>query len=302
MTQDVETTSIVNHCLSDKTGEKVLKEGMPLLLDIYKKYKIRSTFFFTGYIAEKFPGIVKMILADHHEVASHGYHHDVDMAFDVLSLKEQIEQLKRSKGILEDISGHEVVSFRAPAGRVNRETPLALKNVGFKIDSSVSSQRFDMFFSFGSLKKLNWLVAPRSPYFTRDDNLWRSGDGDILEIPVSALLIPYIGTMLRLAPGISRMVRRVLHVENRVNRKPIVFLIHPNEFINEMKSGRKTQRRSKHFIGYLMGDKFRYKLKQRNLGVKACDLFRREIDFFYNHDYTFLTCKDFYDLRKIEEK
>ncbi len=54
---------LLNHCLSDKTGEKVLKEGMPLLLELYSKYQIKATFFFTGYIAQKFPEIVKMIIA-----------------------------------------------------------------------------------------------------------------------------------------------------------------------------------------------------------------------------------------------
>ena len=45
LTNDVETTSIINNTLSYKTGEKVLKEGMPLLLELYKQYDIQSTFF-----------------------------------------------------------------------------------------------------------------------------------------------------------------------------------------------------------------------------------------------------------------
>ena len=44
----------------DKTGEKVLREGMPELLDIYDNYNIKSTFFYTYYIANKFPDIVKI--------------------------------------------------------------------------------------------------------------------------------------------------------------------------------------------------------------------------------------------------
>jgi hypothetical protein len=71
LTNDVETTSILNHCLSDKTGEKVLKEGMPVLLGLYEKYNVKATFFFTGYIAQKFPEIVKMILPGGHEVGCH---------------------------------------------------------------------------------------------------------------------------------------------------------------------------------------------------------------------------------------
>ena len=51
-TNDVETTSIWLNTLRDKTGYKVLEEGMPALLDIYAKYDVKSTFYFTGYIAK----------------------------------------------------------------------------------------------------------------------------------------------------------------------------------------------------------------------------------------------------------
>ena len=155
-TNDVETTSLKNHCLSDRTGEKVLKEGMPILLEIYNKCNISSTFFFTGHIAEKFPEIVKMVLLEGHEIGCHGYTHFANSAFDVLNLDEQVQHLKKAKTILENISGQEVISFRAPALRVNEFTVKALELTGFKIDSSVAPQRGDMFFSFGSLKKLNW--------------------------------------------------------------------------------------------------------------------------------------------------
>ena len=76
-------------------------------------------------------------------------------------LKPHIKHLKESKAILEDLSGQEVISFRAPALRVNEDTHKALEESEYKIDSSVASQRFDMFMSFGGLKKLNWLTAPR---------------------------------------------------------------------------------------------------------------------------------------------
>jgi len=174
LTNDVETTSISNHCLSDKTGEKVLKEGMPVLLSLYKKYDIRATFFFTGYIAQKFPEIVRMILPYNHEVACHGLVHEAGKAFDVLTFDQQVEHLKKSKSILENISGKEVISFRAPALRVNQATPKALVATGFKVDSSIASQRADMMFSFGVMKKLNWLIAPRKPYMTSIDNLAHS--------------------------------------------------------------------------------------------------------------------------------
>lgn len=304
ITNDVETTSILNNCLSDRTGEKVLNEGMPLLLELYSKFKIKTTFFFTGHIAEKYPEIVKMVLPYGHEIGSHGYSHEVNKTFDLLSLDEQIEQLKKSKTILEDISLREVISFRAPAARVNKHTANALAETGFKIDSSVSSQRFDMFMSFGSIKKLNWLKAPRTPYFTKDNNLWERGNGRILEIPISALVMPYIGTSMRISPFLTRQLRKTLAFESSLTNKPIVFLVHPNEFIEEKEypEEKKSIRRSRNYLGYLLGDVIRRRLKLRNLGRKAIPFYEQEIRYFLEKEFTFLTCKEYYNITQKENR
>jgi peptidoglycan-N-acetylglucosamine deacetylase len=294
LTNDVETTSILHNSLRDKTGYKVYKEGLPLLLALYEKYNIKTTFFFTGYFAEKFPEAVKMVLPYGHEIGSHGYTHIASKAFDILTLEEQIINLEKSKKILEDISGQEVISFRAPAARVNRNTAIALKETGFLIDSSVSSQRFDMFLSFGNLEKLNWITAPRLPYFTAPDNLWKKGSGNIFEIPISALLMPYIGTTLRIFPTVTRMTRRILQFESSINKKPIVFLVHPNEFIDEVFEPDKIERRAKNYISYLLGDVLRRHLKTRNLGEKALPIYEREIKSFVNKKFMFTTCKAYY--------
>jgi len=294
LTNDVETTSIVNHCLSDETGRLVLKEGMPLLLDLYAAYGVKTTFFFTAHIAHLYPEIVKMVIPYGHEVASHGYSHEADQAFDLLTLEQQVDHLKRSKAILEDISGEEVMSFRAPAARVNKHTPVALQETGFKIDSSVASQRFDMFLSLGSVRKLNWLVAPRKPYFTDANNLWKKGEGGIFEIPISALLMPYIGTTLRLFPNISHQLGKILSFEASKGQKPIVFLTHPNEFVEEVPKSKKTTRRSKNYVSYLFSDVIRHHLKLKNLGKKALPLYRKEIISFQDKGFSFVTCKEYY--------
>ena len=293
-TNDVETTSIVNNNLSDKTGMLVLEEGLPLLLELYAQYNVKTTFFFTGYIAEKFPEVVRLVLPYGHEVGSHGYTHDVNMAFDMLSLEEQKEHLKKSKTILEDLSGQEVISFRAPAARTNKYTATALAETGFKIDSSIASQRFDFFLSFGSRQKLNWLKAPRVPYFTKEDSLWEKGNGPILEIPISAFIMPYIGTTMRLFPLLTTLLRNLLAVESSFNKKPIVFLTHPNEFINE-EYYNKQNRRSKSLLGYIVGDIIRRRLKVKNLGEDALPLYNRELDFFKRKKFSFVTCKEYYN-------
>ena len=293
LTNDVEDTSIMNNILSDKTGELVLKEGMPILLDLYRKYDIRSTFFFTGEIAKRFPDIVKMILPYGHEVACHGLTHRKDKAFDILSLPEQIEHLSIAKKILEDIIGKEIISFRAPALRVNEFTVEALEKTGFLIDSSIASQRFDMFMSFGSIKKLKWLIAPRVPYKTDNKSLFKKGNSRITEIPISALILPYIGTTLRIFPAFTSIVGRILSLENNLNGKPINFLIHPNELINEERELKILPHRSKNFLIFLLTDYLRNKLKLKNLGKNAIPIYEKEIKYFLKEGYQFTTLRSY---------
>jgi peptidoglycan-N-acetylglucosamine deacetylase len=295
ITNDVETTSILNHRLDDNTAEYVLKQGMPRLLELYAKYNVKATFFYTAHIAKLVPEVVKMILPHGHEVGSHGYTHETNQAFDVLSFNEQKDHLKRSKEILEDISGQEVVSFRAPAARVNNNIVQALIESGFKIDSSISSQRLDMFMSFGALKKLNWLTAPRLPYFTDAHNIFKAGESELFEIPISAFGLPYIGTFMRIAPSLNRFTRRILHLETLINQRPFVFLTHPNEFIDEQRDQVKIQRRANNYVSYLLADIIRHRLKMRNLGASALPLLEKELAYFEKKKYYFTTCRNFYE-------
>ncbi len=298
ITNDVETTSILNHKLRDKTGEYVLNQGMPRLLDLYDKYGVKATFFYTGHIAQLFPDVVRMAHERGHEVGSHGLTHEVSKAFDVLSPEEQLSHLKQSKQILEDIIGEEVVSFRAPAARVDKRFPLVMKEAGFKVDSSVSSQRLDMMFSFGALKKLNWLTAPRHAYFAQEENIFRKGESEVLEVPISAMGFPYIGTFMRIAPGLNRFTRQMLYWETMCNGRQFVFLTHPNEFIDEDQETKEIERRGSNYISYLLGDVIRHKLKVKNLGEKALPIYERELAFFQRKDFEFVTCKDFYKRKK----
>ena len=299
ITNDVETTSILNHKLRDKTGEYVLNQGMPRLLDLYDKYGVRATFFYTGHIAKLYPEVVRMAHARGHEVGSHGLTHEVSKAFDVMPPEEQLSHLKQSKQILEDIIGEEVVSFRAPAARVEKAFPKVLAEAGFKVDSSVSSQRLDMMFSFGALKKLHWLTAPRKVYFTQIDNIFRKGESEVMEAPISAMGFPYIGTFMRIAPGVNRITRRMLYWETFCNGRQFVFLTHPNEFIDEDQETTEIERRGSNYISYLLGDVLRHKLKVKNLGEKALPIFEKELSFFQKKEFEFITCKELYQ-RKMK--
>jgi len=292
MTNDVETTSIVNGGLREETGVKVWKEGLPMLLDLYDRYEVKATFFFIAKFAKRCPEIVKMVQARGHEVACHGLTHQHDKAFDVMPYKEQLEHLTTAKKILEDIAGVEVMSFRAPALRVSFDTPRALIEAGFKFDSSVAPQRMDMFMSLGSKNKLQWFCAPRTPYHTDEKNLARRGDSTITEVPVSSFIVPYIGTFMRISPSINALARKFLYWETKNTAKPINFLIHPNEVITEENLHIETRRRASSYIGYLLSDVLRRRLKQKNLGQDALDLFEEEVKFWASKQYQFKRIKD----------
>lgn len=292
-TNDVETTSIWYNALKDETGWKVYNEGMPLLLELYRRLNIKSTFFFTGYIARLIPDIVRMVLADGHEVGSHGLSHKKEHGFDVMSFENQKEHLTESKKILEDISGQEVISFRAPALRVGQYTVEALIESGYKIDSSVASQRFDMFLSFGGIKKLNWILTPRLPYRASINNIFKRGDSPLIEIPLSAFVAPYVGTTMRIFPGITKLQRIFHHWESTLNQKPVVFDIHPNELIIESIEKRIIERRSANPLSYILQDVVRSKLKIKNLGREALYLYEKQLYYFIKKQYCSKTLKDY---------
>lgn len=294
ITNDVETTSIVNHRLDDGTGRVVTEQGLPRLLDLYDQYGIKATFFFTGHIAQLYPQGVKAVAERGHEVGSHGLTHEVGKAFDAIPRGEQLRHLVDSKHILEDITGSEVVSFRAPAARVPKGFPSVLQEVGYLTDSSVASQRMDMFFSFGSVNKLHWLTSPRKAYMTRADNIFRKGSDGIFEIPISAMVFPYIGTFMRISPVLFHATRRLLYVETKLTGRQFVFLTHPNEFIDEQRDATPIQRRAGNPVAYLLGDVVRHALKVRNLGTKALPLLEQELQFFDIKQFKYHTCKELY--------
>lgn len=293
LTNDVETTSIWFNTLRDETGQKVLREGMPALLDIYRDLNIKTTFFFTGYIAKLFPDLIKLAMAEGHEIASHGKSHLPENGFDIMPFEKQKRHLLYTKKLLEDISGQEVISFRAPALRVNKNTAKALIETGHKIDSSVASQRFDFFLSFGGYNKLKWLTAPRMPYRVDPNNIFKKGISELVEVPLSALFFPYMGTSMRIFPLLTSLLRRGLHWEARLRGKPIVFDIHPNELIDESDETRIVYKRSKNYFNYLLKDVLRSRLKVKNLGPAAIPLYKKEVAFYQERGYHYTTIKDY---------
>ena len=83
ITNDVEETSIAKNRQSIKTGHQVSKEAIPELLNIYSKYDVSSTFYFTGTFAQRNPEAVSMVKEHDHEIGCHSYSHEVQHSLDL---------------------------------------------------------------------------------------------------------------------------------------------------------------------------------------------------------------------------
>jgi len=270
MTVDVESFSIpLNRC-DPETGRKVYEIGLPALLDLLAKYDIKATFYFTGEMAKMFLEAIEVVVEHDHEVGCHGYDHTPDKAFDILTYEEQVNELIKAKNVIEEVAGR-IKSFRAPMLRINEDTVRALEDTGFTSDSSICSQRFDGPLTFGSRRKLKWLFAPRKPYFLSYDSIIKRGKSKILEIPISAMIIPYIGTTMRVFPRLVKIIQKFIFMESKKTGKPVVFLFHPNECLN-IDSEIVTTKRASNIFEYFFADYLRQRLKLKNLGRMAVKL------------------------------
>ncbi len=111
-----------------------VEQGLPQLFELFKKEGIKATFFTTGQIAEEYPGLIKRIPEEGHELGCHGYSHK---RFDQMNLEEARAELKAAKTLLEQFH-RPIESFRAPNLRFPPEYIGLLGEQGFRIDSSTA--------------------------------------------------------------------------------------------------------------------------------------------------------------------
>jgi polysaccharide deacetylase family protein (PEP-CTERM system associated) len=185
------------------------------ILDLLARRGTQATFFTLGWVAERYPRIVRRIVADGHELASHGYGHERASDLDLQAFTEDVTRAKR---ILEDIGGVPVLGYRAPSFSIGTGNLWAfdvLARAGYRYSSSIYPIAHDHY------------GMPDSPRFA-----YRVGDG-LLEVPVTTVrllsrnLPSSGGGYFRLLPyALSRwLIGRV----NAADREPAVFYFHPWE-------------------------------------------------------------------------
>lgn len=186
------------------------------ILGKFAETGLRATFFSLGWIAERHPTLIRRIVSEGHELASHGYDH---VRADRLGERAFRADVRRSRLLLEDIAGVSVRGYRAPTfsiGRRNMWAFTALEAEGYAYSSSIYPVRHDLYGMFD---------APRFPFRPTDGALW--------ELPMTTLALgqynlPWSGGgYFRLLPYFvyRHGLRRTLLREQR----PAIFYFHPWE-------------------------------------------------------------------------
>ncbi len=187
------------------------------VLDLFAQADVKATFFTLGWVAERYPALMRRIADAGHEVASHGYDHERVFTFTPEAFRAD---LRKARAILEDTSGQAVTGYRAPSFSIDTRTPWAhpiLAEEGYRYSSSVAPIRHDHY---------GW---PQSPRFA-----WKPVAGsDLVELPVTTAklgqrtLAAGGGGFFRLLPyGFSRWAIR--QVNDQAGRPAIIYF-HPWE-------------------------------------------------------------------------
>ena len=187
------------------------------VLALFADHEVKATFFMLGWVAERYPDLVRRIVAAGHELASHGYSHVRVTQQNPQSFREDVV---RTKNLLEDLSGLEIRGYRAASysiGAGNLWALEILQETGHRYSSSIYPIRHDLY---------GMPNAPRFPFYP-------NGEGELLEIPVTTVelfnqkLPCGGGGYFRLLPyGWSRWAMRRV---NDHDRQACIFYFHPWE-------------------------------------------------------------------------
>ena len=134
---------------------KVRTESTRVILRLLAEYEIRSTFFVLGWVAEREPKLVRDIAEAGHEVACHGYSHILPMQLTPVQFRDDI---LRARHVLQEVSGREIIGYRAPSFSIDRERLAILEECGFRYDSSYHP--FAIHDRYGHLGDLGGPVMP----------------------------------------------------------------------------------------------------------------------------------------------
>lgn len=243
MSVDVEdyfqVSALESHFHRDRWDRQICRvhHNTERVLELFAGRGVRATFFVLGWVAERYPQLVRRIVAEGHELASHGYAH---VRVTQQTPAEFKSDAARTKRLLEDIGGCEVRGYRAASYSIGAKNLWALDvlgEIGYRYSSSIYPIRHDLY------------GMPEAPRFA-----FTHGSGRLLEIPVTTVEV--LGQKLpcggggyfRLLPyALSRWaMRRVNHCDEQA----CVFYFHPWEIDPQQPRPRKLRlkTRLRHYL------------------------------------------------------
>ena len=222
-----------------------VERNMDRILELFDVARVHGTFFCLGWIAKKFPAVMKRVADAGHEVASHGMAH--------IQVRDQQRadfrrDVMRSKVLLEDVTGREVIGYRAASFSISPTNEWAhdeLAEAGYLYSSSSYPIRHDR---YGAADQ------PRFPF--------RRGSSELIELPVTPAQVSGVrlpcagGGYFRLLPYYFTRwgIRRV----NAVDGEPVIFYFHPWELDPDQPR----------IDGARSGDRFRHYVNLRSVDSK----------------------------------
>jgi polysaccharide deacetylase family protein (PEP-CTERM system associated) len=162
------------------------------VLALFAESGVKATFFTLGWVAHRHPALIRRIVEQGHELASHGWDHQRVFTMDAASFGAD---LMRTRGTLEDAGGVAVTGYRAPSFSIDKRTPWAhrvLAEQGYGYSSSVAPVRHDHY---------GWPEAPRFAYRPL-------ADADLIEVPVTVADVA--GRKLATGGGFFRLLPAAL--------------------------------------------------------------------------------------------
>jgi len=201
-----------------RTYESRVERNTYRILDLMDEYQVKGTFFMLGWVAEHCSALTREIHDRGHEVASHGYRHQ--LVYDMT--QEQFrDDIRKTKIILEDITGKSVSGFRAASYSIVERSLWALDVLieeGYRYDSSIFPIHHDRY-GFPAAKRFPHVVDSKS--------------GRLFEFPPSTYPlfgqnIPFCGGgYLRLLP--KGLITAAINRINMKEKQPVLVYIHPWE-------------------------------------------------------------------------
>ena len=249
--EDYFQVSAFENTINRKNWEKLdhrVASNMDKILSIFDQENARATFFVLGWIAERYPDIVKKIIDNGHELASHGYGHQ---RVSDLSREEFIVDITRAKKILEDLSGQPVQGYRAPSYSIGKNNIWALEALaesGHLYSSSIYPIEHDHY------------GFPEAPRF-----VFRDEKTGLIEIPITTMkfmnhLFPAGGGgFFRFYP--YRVSRWAINRVNQNDQQASVFYFHPWEIDPEQPRQKNISLKTR-FRHYINLNKTETRLKQ----------------------------------------